>query len=201
MRTITTGAAAIAMLGLALTGCTSNEPGGEPTAASEPETSPDGPTTSEPSVVQTSEATEAAPHDGPEDAGAGLTGFGATRQAWDANHEQAPGYTGGAAYLPMAYENQPTYATVCCGDQITLYTFMVPMGTNMTEAQALVAGELPDDAVGGDLVDKGGCTMQVWESDALQDAVGSNALITYFLDDPNPNVILTTGDSADGIDC
>ena len=110
-----------------------------------------------------------------------LTGFGATRQAWNANHEQAPGSTEGLAYLPMVEPDQPKYAAVCCDDRILLYTLVLASGTSLDEAQAQVAAELPADAEPGRLIDLGGCKTQRWKSATVKDAIGANALATYFV--------------------
>ena len=142
-----------------------------------------------------------------QDAAAELTGFSATRQAWDANHQQAPGTTEGVAYLPMVEPDQPKYAAVCCDDRILLYTLVLADGTTLDEAQAQVAAELPGDAEPGRLIDLGGCKTQLWESATVKDAIGSHALATYFVNvanSPGPvqyKVEMSKGSSVTHPDC
>lgn len=187
---------------LVLAGCGDVEPeqSTSPTATetTQDELSPT-PTLTSPDDVNTEEEADG---DGQAAADDGLTGFGATREAWDANHEQAPGYSEGAAYLPLLDGDQPKYAAVCCDERIISYLLFLPSDTSLDEAQQHVAGELPDDATPGERVEKdGGCVMQLWESPTLQEATGSNVVVTYFEGDEYDDVTFTSGDSVEDLMC
>ena len=86
----------------------------------------------------------------------GLTGYGASREAWDANHKAAPGFDPGAAFLPLVNGKQPHYAGVTGGpgERITSYEVYFPAGTNMAEAKAIALKEAPTGAKFG-VEDKG----------------------------------------------
>lgn len=82
-----------------------------------------------------------------EDTEAQLVALGATRQAWEEHHEQASGYTEGAAYGPVLPGGQPTYAAVFGDDRILGYVFHAPAELSDREFLALIeAQELPPDA-------------------------------------------------------
>lgn len=80
-----------------------------------------------------------------------LTGYGATRQAWDANHQAAPGFTEGSAYLPLVNGSQPRYAAVsgAAGERIYSYSLHFAAGTDLEAAKAEVLAEFPPGAVFG----------------------------------------------------
>ena len=79
----------------------------------------------------------------------GLTGFGATKEAWLATHKQAPGYTKGAAFLPMVQGeggSVPKYGGVSLDETVVLYTINLPKGTDLDEAKQIVLSEFPAGA-------------------------------------------------------
>lgn len=63
-----------------------------------------------PSTPEATVSASTAPPTAP--AGDGLTGYGATRETWDGEHDLAPGYNEGAAFLPLVNGDQPRYAAV-----------------------------------------------------------------------------------------
>ena len=81
-----------------------------------------------------------------------LKGFGATRAAWNAAHQPAPGrYTPGMVYGPMFQHPDepglvPTYATVIGRERIISYMVHFPAGTNFEAARNRMLAELPSDA-------------------------------------------------------
>lgn len=116
-----------------------------------------------------------------------ITGFGASRKAWDSAHDQADGYSKGAAYAPMLEGGQPQYAAVCCEDQILSYTLNMPYGVTLDATQQRVRQEFPADATPGPLVDLGECSTQEWRSSTVEAAVDDPyiPLVAYFPPDPN----------------
>lgn len=78
-----------------------------------------------------------------------LTGYAATKANWLATHKGAPGYSLGAAYLPMVQLNGealPKYAGVSLGNIVVEYTMNMPGGTSITEAKKMVLNEFPKGA-------------------------------------------------------
>lgn len=114
-----------------------------------------------------------------------LTGYGATREAWDATHQQAEGFTPGAAYHPLIGGGQPQYATVCCDDQIISYTMFFPKDSTKALVMDAVRREFPGDATPGELVDRGGCETQEWRSPSVEATLdGYVPLVALFPPDP-----------------
>lgn len=76
-----------------------------------------------------------------------LTGFGASREVWEAHHRQAPGFMEGSAYLPMVGD-KPYYSYILWdeGEPISMYGLTFPQGTTLEEAEAKVLDEFPADA-------------------------------------------------------
>lgn len=105
--------------------------------SSTPPASASGSTTS---VAPSSPGTTTSPADG-------LTGFGATREAWDSAHQQAPGFSPGSSYLPLI-GGQPKYSAVLGdpGERILSYTLSFPEGTPLELAKAQVLAEFPSGA-------------------------------------------------------
>jgi hypothetical protein len=78
-----------------------------------------------------------------------LTGFGATKEAWLAAHEQAPGFTESAAFLPMVKrdgESLPKYAGVSVETPVVVYIINLPNGTTLADARRIVLAEFPRGA-------------------------------------------------------
>lgn len=74
------------------------------------------------------------------------------------------GYAEGSAYAPLLEGGQPTYAAVCCDDLILSYIVNLPLTASFDLAQLAAEGELPSDAIGGEIVDLGECRVQEWRS-------------------------------------
>ena len=116
-----------------------------------------------------------------------ITGFGATREAWDDHHERAPGFTPGSAYKPIVGNGQPQYAAVCCDDFIISYTLNMPYESSMELTERRVRDEFAHDATAGELVDRGECTMQEWRSPSIEaEALDGEyvPIVAYFPPDP-----------------
>lgn len=77
-----------------------------------------------------------------------LTEYGALREDWDASHQQAPGLTPGAAFLPMVNGDQPKYAAVSGepGERILSYEIYFEDGTPLALAKRIVLQEFPPGA-------------------------------------------------------
>jgi hypothetical protein len=99
-----------------------------------------------PSTPAATVSASSAPSTAP--AGDGLTGYGATREAWDSSHEPAPGYSKGAAFLPLVSGDQPRYASVSgeAGERIYSYTISFTPGTDLKQAKREVLREFPPGA-------------------------------------------------------
>ena len=138
--------AAIAILLLA--GCTS-----ETTVSSPPSAPATASTGAANSKTARSQATPASSSPAPP---GGLTAFGAKRKAWDSTHEKAPGYTDGAAYLPLVDGKQPKYYAVLEDDngRIFSYSLAFQRGTELALAKLEVLKQFPEGAK-FDLTDKG----------------------------------------------
>lgn len=130
-------------LALALVGCGGGGGGDEATGKKAAESRG-----GEASATASPAATESGKQKAAPAATDGLTGYGATREAWNAAHEQAPGYTDGAAFLPLIDGEQPRYAAVSggAGERIYSYTLSFPEGTNLDEAKRQVLQEFPAGA-------------------------------------------------------
>lgn len=77
----------------------------------------------------------------------GLTGLGATREAWGSAHEPATGFTPGSSLLPLI-DGQPKYSAVVGrpGERIFSYTLSFAAGTPLEVVKAEVLRELPSGA-------------------------------------------------------
>lgn len=84
----------------------------------------------------------------PRPAAGTLTGYGALREDWNASHNQAPGMTPGAAFLPMVNGDQPKYAAVSgeSGERILSYEIYFEDGTSLETAKRMVLQEFPAGA-------------------------------------------------------
>lgn len=84
-----------------------------------------------------------------------LTGFAASREAWNAAHQPAPGFTDGAAFLPLIDGKQPKYYAVNggAGEQILNYSVAMPPRTSFEAAKAEALKEFPAGAT-FDVTDK-----------------------------------------------
>ena len=123
---------------LALAGCGSPSPD---------DGSSSSPTTSESTVLTPSPSGSSSGAASTPSAGA-LIGYGAIREDWDASHEQAPGFTPGAAFLPMVNGDQPKYAAVSgeLGERILSYEIYFEEGTSLETAKRIVLQEFPPGA-------------------------------------------------------
>lgn len=148
-----------------MTGC-----GGGSDTSSSPDaaaTSVDQQTSTEASDTGTDTATDTAtdtPTDTPTDTAASaqadvaaptdpLTGYGATRAAWDANHTEDPRAAPGAAYdqdpnlaVDGDYTYDDKYFGVSNDPRITVYQMRAAPGTSISEAKSLALAEFPADA-------------------------------------------------------
>lgn len=113
-----------------------------------------------------------------------MTGYGATREAWDAKHVQAAGYTPGAAFLPMINGNQPKYSAVSGepGERILSYSVNFPAGTDLALAKATVLREYPPGAkFGVQDTDEPECLIVEVRSPQVEAILdGSRPRITFF---------------------
>lgn len=77
-----------------------------------------------------------------------LTGFGATREAWDAHHQEAAGFYDGSAYLPMVGERRPYYNSILweVWERNTIYDLDFGDGTTLEEAKDRILEEFPPGA-------------------------------------------------------
>ncbi len=113
-----------------------------------------------------------------------LTGFGATRLAWDAAHQPAPGrYTPGSAYGPMLDGRQPTYAAVFGDEHILSFSYFAPARTSLNDLRSLIRREFPPDAELIDSYTDGDCRIESYKSQALERAVGAYTMVVAY---PSP---------------
>ena len=73
-----------------------------------------------------------------------LTGFGATREDWDAHHQEAPAAVAGSRYLPMVGD-KARYDFVYweLAPRAIDYGMHFPEGTTLEQAQAQLLAEFP----------------------------------------------------------
>ena len=84
-----------------------------------------------------------------------ISGYGATRETWDASHRAAPGFAPGSAFLPLVGDRQPKYTAVSGGpgERILSYTLNFAKGTTLEQAKLEVLREFPVGAKFG-VIDK-----------------------------------------------
>lgn len=70
-----------------------------------------------------------------------LTGFGATRQAWDAAHEAFPGGEKESVYGPDVGRGQPKYGLVMGESRISSYTVFFRGDTSLADAKNQIMRE------------------------------------------------------------
>lgn len=76
-----------------------------------------------------------------------LTGFGATREAWDAHHEVAPAAVDGSRYLPMVGDKARYDFLFWELDPRAIdYGMHFPEGTTLEQAQTQLLAEFPPGA-------------------------------------------------------
>lgn len=113
-----------------------------------------------------------------------LTGFGATRAAWDAAHRPAPGrYTPGSAYGPLLDGRQPTYAAVIGDEHILSFSYYAPARTSVDDLRALIRQEFPSDAELIDSYSDGDCRIEAYKSRALEQSIGPYTMVVAY---PSP---------------
>lgn len=113
-----------------------------------------------------------------------LTGFGATRAAWDAAHQPAPGgFAPGSAYGPLLDGKQPTYAAVFGDEHILGFSYYAPARTSLNDLRALIGREFPGDAVLIDSYTDGDCRIESYKSAALEQAIGAYTMVVAY---PSP---------------
>ncbi len=113
-----------------------------------------------------------------------LTGFGATRAAWDAAHQPAPGgFAPGSAYGPLLDGKQPTYAAVFGDEHILGFSYYAPARTSLDDLRVLIGREFPDDAVLIDSYTDGDCRIESYKSPALEQAIGAYTMVVAY---PSP---------------
>ena len=108
----------------------------------------------------------------------GSTGFGATKEAWLSAHEQAPGYTAGAAFLPLLQRegsSVPKYAAVSLETPVVMYTLNLADGTSLDDAKNLVLDEFPPGARFGVVEDdEATCLIATIKSPPVQRAMNKH---------------------------
>lgn len=79
-----------------------------------------------------------------------VTGFGATKEAWQSAHKEAEGFDAGSTFEPMVttYESDawPKYGGVMLDTPVVSYTINLPKGTNLAEAKRVALAEFPPGA-------------------------------------------------------
>lgn len=114
-----------------------------------------------------------------------LTALGATREAWDANHDAAPGFTEGSAYLPLE-GGQPKYYTVMDSKGIIMdYSMNLSSGPDIDTAKLLVAAELPSDATILEGKTSERCLLADIQSATLDSLFGEQVPIVVFYSGPD----------------
>jgi len=121
---------------------------------------------------------------------ADLTGFAATKESWDQNHEEASGFQSGSAYLPNVsisegsrLREQPKYAAVSeVNGLITNYTIYFSEGTGVDAAKAEVLKEFPQGAKEISAAPKGRCLMTEVSSDPVQKVLqaSNHIIVSYY---------------------
>jgi hypothetical protein len=184
---------ATAALAALLSGC------GSPTAATAP-----GTTTRDTATPHASTPSNSAAAGKQKPAKTGLTAWGATRTVWEANHDQAPGYLSGAAYLPMVTDPAdgtsplPKYGTVLEDNGVIgEYSMNLPAGTSLAGALALARLELPTGVTLGSAIrstdgDGNTCRFYPVTSSRLSGVLGGNMpLVTVYYNDADVPVDVT----------
>ena len=146
-------------------------------------TTPAATTASPPPTVATSVTTRTPPAPSP---ASRLVGYGALREDWDSHHQQAPGYTAGAAYLPMVDGDQPRYGAVSGdpGERILIYTVNFANGTTLNEAKREVLQEFPPGArFGRQDAQEAGCLILEVRSNPVEKVLeGYRPIVAFFTD-------------------
>ena len=110
-----------------------------------------------------------------------LTGFGATRVAWDAAHRPAPGrFTPGSAYGPLLDGGQPTYAAVFGDEHILSFSYYAPASTSLENLRTLIGREFPSDAALIDSYADGDCRFESYKSRTLEQAIGAYTMVVAY---------------------
>lgn len=122
-----------------------------------------------------------------------LSGMGATRDAWDGNHEKASGYIDGAAYGPFVGPQLVKYAGVTEYDgRIHSYGINFGDGTTLADAKALVILEFPSGARFEQVQRFTGCTMYLIDSKPVASALDDLPMVAFDTFGDEPYALRTT---------
>ena len=127
-----------------------------------------------------------------------LTGYGATRQAWDEEHGPwNPEYAEGAVYGDLVRPDTYEYFSVDPGEPILSYYRGFPEGTDLATAKDIVLRDFPGDAVITiEDRDEPRCLIVLIESETVESATGDNAIAAYF---SGPDTDFTEADVVDAV--
>jgi hypothetical protein len=114
-----------------------------------------------------------------------LTGFGATREAWESvRGESVPGFADGAAYGRKVRAGTYEYFAVVEYDLMTYYSRAFPEGTDLESAKQIVLEDFPEDA---EIIvedrDDPLCLIVLIESEQVRAVTGHAAAAGFFSED------------------
>jgi hypothetical protein len=124
----------------------------------------------------------AEPSDSPRaEVGGELTGFGATRTAWESQHGPEVPNNNDDAYGTKVDDEQYEYSSVSFQPRVLSYLRAFPRHTTLAEAETILLRDFPSDA-GTSVTDKDErrCRIVLIESARLQDVLGDWAIASFY---------------------
>lgn len=125
--------------------------------------------------------TDGQPDGSPAEAGGELTGFGATRPAWEAQHGPEVPDNYEDAYGTQVDDEQYEYSSVSFQPRVLSYTRAFPRHTTLAEAETILLRDFPSDArTSVTDNDERRCRIVLIESARVQDVLGDWATASFY---------------------